>query len=199
MSYHYFTLSNCCEYALLRISTKKRVFLLTILSMQVNLNWCRILNHDTLSNDDNLPIPAYELIRIDHPSNQKQDAICTYICIYVRFCKKKQYKLFERMLKFQSECKWELCNTTLIYASPSQWWKVFDTFLSNFELLLDNIANLNPFISIIIGDFNARSRKWCCSDKTTYEDKKTWIFDFPMWIWTTNYWSNSNLRKQLIM
>ena len=76
------------------------------------------------------------------------------------------------MLKFQSECKWELCNTTLIYVSPSQWSKVFDTLLSNFELLLDNIANLNPFISIIIGDFNARSRKWCCSDKTTYEDKK---------------------------
>ena len=100
MSYHYFTLSNCCEYALLRISTKKRVFLLTILSMQVNLNWCRILNHDTLSNDDNLPIPAYELIRIDHPSNQKQDAICTYICIYVRFCKKNNISYLKECLNF---------------------------------------------------------------------------------------------------
>ena len=44
------------------------------------------------------------------------------------------------------------------------------TFLSNFELLL--IANRNSFVSIIIGDFNAKSNKWCSSDKTTYEDKK---------------------------
>ena len=28
----------------------------------------------------------------------------------------------------------------------------FDTFLSNFEFLLDYIANRNPFVSIIIGE-----------------------------------------------
>ena len=36
------------------------------------------LNHDTLSDNDNLGIPGYELIWVDHPSNQKQDGI--YIC-----------------------------------------------------------------------------------------------------------------------
>ena len=30
----------------------------------------------------------------------------------------------------------------------------FDTFLSNFEFLLDYIANRNPFVSIIIGEVN---------------------------------------------
>ena len=30
------------------------------------------LNHDTLPNNDNLKIPGYELIRVDHPSNQKK-------------------------------------------------------------------------------------------------------------------------------
>ena len=29
------------------------------------------LNHDLLSANDNLKIPDYELIRVDHPSNQK--------------------------------------------------------------------------------------------------------------------------------
>ena len=29
------------------------------------------LNHDTLSDSDNLKIPGYELIKVDHPSNQK--------------------------------------------------------------------------------------------------------------------------------
>ena len=47
-----------------------------------------------------------------------------------------------------------------------------DTFLSNIELLLDYITNCNLFVSIILGDFNARSNSWCSSDKTTYEGKK---------------------------
>ena len=59
----------------------------------------------------------------------------------------------------------------MIYCSPSQLSEEFDTFLSNFELLLDYIANRNLFVSIII-DFNARSNNWCSSDKTTYEGKK---------------------------
>ena len=36
------------------------------------------LNHDTLSDNDNLKIPGYELIRVDHPSNRKGDGICIY-------------------------------------------------------------------------------------------------------------------------
>ena len=64
------------------------------------------------------------------------------------------------------------CNITLIYRSPSQLLEEFDTFLSNFELLLDYIANRNPFVSINIADFNARSNNWCHSDKTAYKGKK---------------------------
>ena len=64
-------------------------------------------------------------------------------------------------------------NITLIYRSPRQSSEEFDTFLSNFELLLDYIANRNPFVSIIVSDFNAKSNNWCSSDKTTYEGKKT--------------------------
>ena len=60
-----------------------------------------------------------------------------------------------RMFKFQSECKWE---STLTYRSPSESSEQFDIFLQNFDLLLDNIANRNRFVTIIIGDFNARSR-----------------------------------------
>ena len=36
------------------------------------------LKHDTLSDNDNLMIPGYELIRVDHPSNQNQ-AVFVYI------------------------------------------------------------------------------------------------------------------------
>ena len=36
------------------------------------------LNQDTLFDDDNLRIPGYELISVDHPSNQKRGGICIY-------------------------------------------------------------------------------------------------------------------------
>ena len=42
------------------------------------LNRIGHLNHDTLSDNDNLRIPGYELIRVDHPSNQKRGGICIY-------------------------------------------------------------------------------------------------------------------------
>ena len=35
----------------------------------------------------------------------------------------------------------------------------FRTLLTNFELLLGNIANRNLFVSIIIDDFNAKSKR----------------------------------------
>ena len=64
------------------------------------------LNHDTLSYSDNLKIPGYELIRVLSPIKSK-----TRWCLYIsqRFStnKSKQYKLFEGMLKFRSECIWE--------------------------------------------------------------------------------------------
>ena len=64
------------------------------------------LSQDTLLDDDNLRIPGYELIRFDRPLNQKTSR---YLFIKQRFSpnKSKQCKLFERIFKFQSECKCE--------------------------------------------------------------------------------------------
>ena len=74
-------------------------------------------------------------------------------------------------LNFSLSVYGKQCNIILIYRSPSQLSEEFDTFLSNFELLLDYIANHNPFVSIINDDFNARSNNWCPNNKTTYEAK----------------------------
>ena len=64
------------------------------------------LNHDTFDND-NLRIPGYELIRIDHLLNQKRGGIYLYISQRFSPSKSKQYQLFEGIFKFQSECIWE--------------------------------------------------------------------------------------------
>ena len=48
----------------------------------------------------------------------------------------------------------------------------FTDFLSNFEKLLQELSALNPDFSIILGDFNARSKSWWKSDINTIEGTK---------------------------
>ena len=48
----------------------------------------------------------------------------------------------------------------------------FETFLKNFELNLDTILVNNPFLTIVVGDFNVKSNLWCKNDKTPYEGSK---------------------------
>ena len=60
----------------------------------------------------------------------------------------------------------------VIYRSPSQTNTVFNDFLSNFEKLLQELSALNPDFSIILGDFNARSKSWWKSDINTIEGTK---------------------------
>ena len=49
----------------------------------------------------------------------------------------------------------------LIYPSPSQATVEIDEFLSNFEKLLNFVKQLQPSFTIILGDFNVRSKsRW---------------------------------------
>ena len=61
---------------------------------------------------------------------------------------------------------------SVIYRSPSQNNSEFDLFLSNFEKLLSNINERKPFLSVITGDFNARSSSWWSEDIYTIEELK---------------------------
>ena len=153
---------NCSKFPLLKAYNAIHFYDIICLSESY-------LNHDTLSNNDNLKIPGYELIRVDHPSNQKGGGFCIYQKDFLPI-KVNNVSCLKECLNFSLSVYGKQCNITLIYYSPSQSTEEFDT-LSNFELLLDYIANRNLFVSIIIGDFNARSNK-CSSDKTTYEGKK---------------------------
>ena len=49
---------------------------------------------------------------------------------------------------------------SIIYSSPSQNSDEFDSFLSNFEKPVIKIKNPKPYLSVITGDFNARSSSW---------------------------------------
>ena len=116
-------------------------------------------------------MPGDKLITVDHPSNQKRGGICIHHKDFFPI-RVNNISCLKECLNFNLSVYGKQCNITLICRSPSQSSEEFGTFLSNLELLLDYIANRNPFVSIIIGDFNARSNNWCSSNKTTYEGKK---------------------------
>ena len=118
-----------------------------------------------------MQIPGHKLIRVDHPLNKKLGGICIYHKDFLPI-KVNNISCLKEYLNLNLSVYGKQCNITFVYRLPIQSTEEFDTLLSNFELLLDYIANNNPFVSIVIGGFNARSSNWCSSDKTTYESKK---------------------------
>ena len=61
---------------------------------------------------------------------------------------------------------------SVIYRSSSQSNIEFDLFLANLEQLLCEINNRKPYLSIITGDFNARSSSWWSKDSNNPEGLK---------------------------
>ena len=131
------------------------------------------LNHNTLFYDNNLQVPGYdyELIRVDHPSNQNRGGIFIYHKDFLPI-NVNDVSYLKKCLNFNLSVNGKQCIITLIYRSPNQPSEEFHTFLTHFKLLLDNIGNQNPFVIINIGAFNARSKNLRSNDKTTYEGKK---------------------------
>ena len=53
------------------------------------------------------------------------------------------------------------CSFIILYRSPSQTLDDVQIFMKNFELNLDEINKKNPFSTVALGDFNAKSQAWC--------------------------------------
>ena len=66
----------------------------------------------------------------------------------------------------------KLCNFVALYRSPSQSQDEFQKFAKNLELNLDTVSANNLFLTVILGDFNAKSNLWYKNDKTTNEGSK---------------------------
>ena len=75
----------------------------------------------------------------------------------------------EQCINFEISFAGKVCNFISLYRSPNQSHDIFETFFDNFELNVDTIANKNPYLIVILGDFNAKSSNWY---KTTYEGSK---------------------------
>ena len=65
----------------------------------------------------------------------------------------------------------KLCNFIALYRSPSQSQDLFESFKENLELNLQSAVQNNPFLVVLLSNFNEKSSSWCNNDITTTEGK----------------------------
>ena len=88
------------------------------------------------SDNSNLDIPGYNLVRFDHPLNNKRGGVCIYCkallpLSVINICFLQKCTSFEVMIDDKQ------CNFVALYRSPSPNQDEFDFFFSkNLELIL---------------------------------------------------------------
>ena len=126
------------------------------------------IDSSTTSGDNNLVISGYNLIRSGHPSNNKRGGVCIY---YKNFLPLRvlgiQY--LQECINFELNIGGKICNFISLYRSPSQTQDEFEKFIDNLELNLETLCQNNPFLIVLIGDLNAKSKNWYSHDKTSHE------------------------------
>ena len=123
------------------------------------------------SDDNNLEIPGYDLIRADHPSNSKRGGACVY---YRNSLPLKIQDIFylQEWIVFELKIGNKFCKIVSLYRSPNQSQDEFETFTNNLELILDKIFETNLFLDIVLGDFNVKLTQWYENNKRATEGFK---------------------------
>ena len=113
--------------------------------------------HSSISNDDdNLEIPGNDLFRADHPSNTKRGGVCIYYRNSL-LLKILNIQYLHECINFEIRIGGKLCRLVFFYRSPSQSQDDSESFANNFELNIDVATAHNTFLTVVLGDFNAKS------------------------------------------
>ena len=106
--------------------------------------------------DNDLNLNDYSLLQADHSSNAKRGGVCIY--------HKETLALKVISTPYLNESL--LCEVTItsrkciignVYRSPSQKSDESESFLLNFEFSLQDISHRNPYLTLLLGDYNARN------------------------------------------
>ena len=98
---------------------------------------------------------GYNLVRADNPTNTKRGGVCIYYHNSLPL-KVIDIQLLNECINFEIRIGEKLCSFLCLYRSPSQTRDIFETFADNFELTLDSIISKNPFLIVVLGDFDAK-------------------------------------------
>ena len=117
------------------------------------------LDSSILHDDSNLQIPGYNQYKEDHPLNVKRGGVCIYYKISLPLEIKDNHYAKE-CINFEIKIKDKLCNFITLYSSPNQCQDDFGSFINNFELNLDSVMVNNPFLTVVLCDFNEKTSLW---------------------------------------
>ena len=123
---------------------------------------------DSSTPNNLIDIEGYNLVRADHPDDTKRGRVCIY---YKESVPVKTINLpyFKEALLLEMSYNKNKVIVSVIYRSPSQTNDEFGLFLSSLEKLFNDINKFKPSLSIVTGDFNARSSSWWSDDINTTE------------------------------
>ena len=128
------------------------------------------------SDNNNLNISGYNLIRADHPSNSKRGSVCIYYKESLAVQTLNNMGLTECLV-----CKVCLGNKTgnvvVTYRYPSQTYLEFQKILNHFDTLLQNLQNSNPHFTMILGDFCRNSEEETSSQKKNPPERRDCVCD----------------------
>ena len=75
----------------------------------------------------------------------------------------------DECINFEISIANKICRFSHLYRSPSQEQDEFQEFKSNLAINLDALSANNTFLTVMIGDFNAKSSNWYLNDVTSFE------------------------------
>ena len=78
-------------------------------------------------------------------------------------------RLLEECIPFELTITNKLCSFIALYRSPGQSQDDFATFSNNFKMALDLVPKENPFLLVVLGDFNSKLSQWHDKDSSTSE------------------------------
>ena len=104
------------------------------------------------------------MIRLDHPNDIKRGGVCIYFKEILPIRVMNIPHLKEALL-LEINYNNKRVVVSVIYRSPSQNNSEFDSFLKS-------LKNTKPFLSVITGDFNARTSCWWSEDINSSEGLK---------------------------
>ena len=104
-----------------------------------------------------MEISGYNLVRSEHPLNSKREGVCIYYKSYLPL-QIISVNYLPECVNFEIMIGNKICNFITLYRSPSQNQDDFQAFIDNLEMNLETLAQRNPFLMVVIGDFNAKSK-----------------------------------------
>ena len=125
--------------------------------------WYSLLDSLVSKIGNALFIEGYSIIQTDHPSNTKRGVVCIYYNDKISVMQMSNINLPE-CLAFEFVIGKRKGYVITLYRSPSQNQSESEQFLLSLENLLCNIRSKDPAFTILLGDFNARSKSWWVHD-----------------------------------